>query len=898
MTELTITPKIADKTARFKGAVAAGEHVAVTIKGGAAWLGDDNGEHLSLRVLDLVTGRTLAVFPRPPETLEEGDEPDEWSTSSEDPNDLFCNLNLNTDRMVNAARHMLRVPVLFVMGAKDDENPAAARTLYFRDRHEVEFWPERVGDDTPYDLDRWPKQIDEWTELIAEFETRIDTAEDSIRDAVDEANGIVAHVDAAKTAAQNSATAAGDSASSAQGSAATAKNWATGGGETGDPGATNNAKYYAQQAGDAKTDAAASATSAAASATAAANSATAASGSATAAASSAQSAAGAAEAAVETEKERAEDAESDLADAIDAEKERAEGAEALAIVNAEYNGTSKLIVFTTSGGDTKTIDASAFIKDGMISSVSVSNGNLVITFNSDAGRQPISIPLAQIFNPSNYYDKTAADGTFVKKDGAKVLSTNDYTTAEKQKLAGIDDGANAYVLPPATSSALGGVKQGTGCTIAPDGTLNVTGRGGETPIAPSTDPSALGKPADAKATGDGLAGKRGLDDLAVYESGWILSVPGGGTVGLVKPFPSANQWESGESVGDYAILHYPGTAQWMLFTIVQGSQTPQEVASVLVEDGDPDDVEFLDFGSGYSARFSEAAAPTSDTLAKQSALVAHVNDSTAHVTAADKAAWNAKQNALSAAQLANIAAVTDKADAADLRYRIAEMAVRKTLPAGCFPVTINGDSYPASSLVKESEASAEGDMYIKVNENGYSLTMVESPATGSELMSVVEVATFSSGGVFETSGFQDLQFGGVSPVADTSPTLADIQILADRTVNLITAQSGMAASIDIELPDAVTVDGVRYASDFILDVDNSANASDLALEFTGLGVDYAFVPLEDDSVSEMMTIGAGERVRLYFTETPYTATGSLPVINVARVTLGDFVTSTATQGGN
>lgn len=174
MTELTITPKISDKTARFKGTVAAGEHVAVTIKGGAAWLGDDNGQHLSLRVLDLVTGRTLALFPRPEETLEDGEEPDEWEESQDDPADLFCNLNLNTDRMVNAARHMLRVPVLFVMGAKDEDNPATTRTLYFRDRYVVEFWPERIGDDTPYDLDKWPRQIDEWTQLVEYWSARLD----------------------------------------------------------------------------------------------------------------------------------------------------------------------------------------------------------------------------------------------------------------------------------------------------------------------------------------------------------------------------------------------------------------------------------------------------------------------------------------------------------------------------------------------------------------------------------------------------------------------------------------------------------------------------------------------------------------------------------------------------
>lgn len=36
---------------------------------------------------------------------------------------------------------------------------------------------------------------------------------------------------------------------------------------------------------------------------------------------------------------------------------------------------------------------------------------------------------------------------YVKKDGSKVLSTNDYTTAEKTKLAGIEDNANNYTHP-------------------------------------------------------------------------------------------------------------------------------------------------------------------------------------------------------------------------------------------------------------------------------------------------------------------------------------------------------------------------------------------------------------------------------------------------------------------
>lgn len=50
----------------------------------------------------------------------------------------------------------------------------------------------------------------------------------------------------------------------------------------------------------------------------------------------------------------------------------------------------------------------------------------------------------------------------VDKVSGKGLSTNDYTTTEKNKLAGIAEGANKYSLPTATSTTLGGVKVDTG----------------------------------------------------------------------------------------------------------------------------------------------------------------------------------------------------------------------------------------------------------------------------------------------------------------------------------------------------------------------------------------------------------------------------------------------------
>ena len=64
--------------------------------------------------------------------------------------------------------------------------------------------------------------------------------------------------------------------------------------------------------------------------------------------------------------------------------------------------------------------------------------------------------------------------TKVNKVEDKGLSTNDYTTPEKNKLAAIEAEANKYILPAATASALGGVKIGSNITLADGGTISIT----------------------------------------------------------------------------------------------------------------------------------------------------------------------------------------------------------------------------------------------------------------------------------------------------------------------------------------------------------------------------------------------------------------------------------------
>jgi len=80
--------------------------------------------------------------------------------------------------------------------------------------------------------------------------------------------------------------------------------------------------------------------------------------------------------------------------------------------SASYNSSTKKITFKNASNTAlpnMEIDATDFIKDGMVSDVAIQNDNLVVSFNTDAGKEDISIPLSSIFDPSNYYTKTQTD---------------------------------------------------------------------------------------------------------------------------------------------------------------------------------------------------------------------------------------------------------------------------------------------------------------------------------------------------------------------------------------------------------------------------------------------------------------------------------------------------------
>lgn len=90
--------------------------------------------------------------------------------------------------------------------------------------------------------------------------------------------------------------------------------------------------------------------------------------------------------------------------------------------DVEYDSNTKRINFKHGSTVKDYIDATDFIKDGMVDEVKISTPTagtnsgvtcLVVTFNTDAGKEDIEIPLSRIFNANNYYTKTEADGKFI-----------------------------------------------------------------------------------------------------------------------------------------------------------------------------------------------------------------------------------------------------------------------------------------------------------------------------------------------------------------------------------------------------------------------------------------------------------------------------------------------------
>ena len=90
----------------------------------------------------------------------------------------------------------------------------------------------------------------------------------------------------------------------------------------------------------------------------------------------------------------------------------------------EWDSNAKSLKLYSGNHLLATVDGTSWVKDGMVESAAIVANNLEITFNTDSGKEKISVPLTDIFNPDNYYNKTEIDSKF-----ENVTISDEYVTS-------------------------------------------------------------------------------------------------------------------------------------------------------------------------------------------------------------------------------------------------------------------------------------------------------------------------------------------------------------------------------------------------------------------------------------------------------------------------------------
>ena len=206
-----------------------------------------------------------------------------------------------------------------------------------------------------------------------------------------------------------------------------------------------------------------------------------------------------------------------------------------------YDTNSKEMKFYhggTGGTEVYSFDASPFLIDGMVQNVEIKDVEisgetvtcLVISFNTDAGKQDINIPISEIFDASNYYTKTEVDAALSAKSDSSAV-TEEISAAVSGKV----DNSTYTAYTAATDTVLGGKADTTAMTEAiSEATSGKVDNSTYTAFTSSTDTALAGKAntGDVVTSVSGTVAQSGFNDTYLI----ITTTKGGVTTdtGIMK----------------------------------------------------------------------------------------------------------------------------------------------------------------------------------------------------------------------------------------------------------------------------------------------------------------------------------------------------------------------------
>ena len=313
-----------------------------------------------------------------------------------------------------------------------------------------------------------------------------------------------------------------------------------------------------------------------------------------------------------------------------------------------YNSNAKKIYFydknNTQCGE---IDTTDFIKDGMISSVTVSNGNLVLAFNTDAGRQDIQLELTQIFNPDNYYTKTQSDEKYPTIAQASGYATTALASAKSyaDSLSGNYASNTSFTSHTANTSihlTTGNVKTQIesyhyiSAYTETDPTVPSWAKASTKPSYTANEVGALPTGTTLDNVGDGTTRK-----LSNYATNANFTAHTGNTTVHVTSSEKSTWNGKQDAISDLETIRNNSSSGATAYSTVT-AHTADTAIHVTTSDKSTWNSKQDAINDLSNIRNNASSGATA-----YSTVTAHTADTTVHVTASDKSTWNGKQDAIS-----------------------------------------------------------------------------------------------------------------------------------------------------------------------------------------------------------------------------------------------------------